>query len=69
MRKQTPKKGIGAANVAELERPHPDDALLPALAAGGAPPTALAIFVTTLLTDAHPYIVRALAVSDLVGFG
>ncbi len=55
--------GLGAANVCELERAHPDDALLHALTMGE-PPTTLALFVTQLLTDSHQSVMRALLVSS-----
>lgn len=56
--------GLGASNVCALEGASSDDALLPALL--GRPVDTLAIFVTQLLTDVHPHILRAVLVSKAV---
>lgn len=64
-----PPAGVGAANVCDLERTSPDDALLVDMAAAASlppgaprPPLHVAVLVTRLLTDAHPHILHALMV-------
>jgi hypothetical protein len=71
--------GLGAAAVCDLDCPSPDDALLPAMVAATVPPpppdagrpTAppssasfpVVFFITSLLTDAHGAMVRALSLA------
>eukprot|EP00775_Hariotina_reticulata_P009236 gene9236-9401_t len=58
--------GLGAVNVCDLERCHPDDALLPCLAAAGQQPMSLVVVTTQLLTDTHQAVVHLLMVHQQV---
>jgi hypothetical protein len=59
--------GLGASNVCELEGTSPDDALLGQLTAAASkaaaqPPLRVVMFLSRLLTDSHPFVMRALMV-------
>lgn len=53
-------------NICDLERCHPDDALLLQLANGEASPTSLVAFTTQLLSEVHQHMVHLLMVRSVL---